>query len=122
MQATAGDSRTLQLSWQPPSNRSRNGIIQRYIINITELETSSSFQLETTDLFVIATDLHPYYQYSCSVAAETVGLGPFSVAVIIQLPEDGKLDHTKLTCKSMAHSVYDCTQHPLTLQWECLYL
>ena len=91
VQVTAGDSRTLQLSWQPPSNRSRNGIIQRYVINITELETSYSFQLETTDLFVVANDLHPYYQYSCSVAAETVGLGPFSVAVIIQLPEDGKL-------------------------------
>ena len=91
VQVTAGDSRTLQLSWQPPSNSSRNGIIQHYIINITELETNSSFQLETTDLFVVVDDLHPYYQYSCSVAAETVGLGPFSIAVIIQLPEDGKL-------------------------------
>ena len=120
MQATAGDSRTLQLSWQPPSNRSRNGIIRRYIINITEMETSSSFQLETTDLFIVVDDLHPYYQYSCSVAAETVDLGPFSVAVIIQLPEDGKLDHT--ICNPCTAHVSYCTQHPLALQWECLYL
>ena len=88
----ADDSRTLRLIWQPPENRSRNGIIQRYIINITELNTGSSFQLETTDLFLVVDSLHPYYQYSCIVAAETVELGPFSIAVIIELPEDGKCD------------------------------
>ena len=87
---TSEDSRSLQLSWRPPANRSRNGIIQRYIVNITELDTGSTFQLETNDLFIVVDNLHPYYQYSCTVAAETVGLGPFSVAVIIGLPEDGK--------------------------------
>ena len=97
VQVTAEGSRTLQLSWQPPANRSRNGIIQRYIVNITELDTGSTLQLETNnyDLFVVVGNLHPYYQYSCIVAAETVGLGPFSMAVIIELPEDGKKPHVK---------------------------
>ena len=86
---SAEDSRTLRLTWQPPNNNSRNGIIQRYYINITELNTQSSFVVETISESVVVYDLHPYYRYSCIVAAETVELGPFSVPVTIQLPEDG---------------------------------
>ena len=87
---SAEDSRTLRLSWEPPGNRSRNGIIVRYYVNITELNTDSSFLVETTDQWVVVDDLHPYYRYSCIVAAETVELGPFSAPVIVELPEDGK--------------------------------
>ena len=90
----------LNLSWQPPSFT--NGVIQRYIINITEVNTGNSFLLETTQdfRFVVVNNLHPYYQYRCIVAAETVGLGPFSTAVIIELPEDGKTTQntTQHTC------------------------
>ena len=84
------------MSWLPPTSSSSNGIIQHYIINITELNTGSSFQLDTTELFLIVNDLHPFYQYSIIVAAETVGLGPFSSPVFIELPEDGKTYYT--TC------------------------
>ena len=90
MQVSAENSRAFLLTWQPPDNRSRNGIIQRYHINITELNTGYTFLLETTAVYVIVDDLHPYYRYRCIVAAETVGLGPFSIAVTIQLPEDGR--------------------------------
>ena len=86
---TDNGSTALNLSWQPPASEGTNGIIQRYIINITEVDTGSHLQLETTNLFVVANNLHPYYQYKCTVAAETVGLGPFSTAVSIILPEDG---------------------------------
>ena len=34
--------------------------------------------------------LHPFYTYTCIVAAVTVGLGPYSTAVEVELPEDGK--------------------------------
>ena len=92
IQVSAEDSRTLQLTWQPPENRSRNGIIQGYHINITELNTYTTFiyVLEATELSLVVDNLHPYYSYSCVIAAETIELGPFSVAVIIELPEDGK--------------------------------
>ena len=36
------------------------------------------------------TDLHPFYTYSISVAAETVDIGPFTAEVTAQMPEDGK--------------------------------
>ena len=91
VQVSALDSRTLLLTWEPPENRSRNGIIQRYHINITEVDTMSSFLLETTSLSIVVDNLHPYYTYDCSVAAETVELGPFSIVTTITLPEDGKL-------------------------------
>ena len=86
----AENSTTLSLSWQPPPSGSINGIIQHYIINITEVNTGTTFQLETNNLYVTVQNLHPYYQYRCTVAAETVGLGPFSITVTINMPEDGK--------------------------------
>ena len=36
-------------------------------------------------------NLHPYTTYVCSVSAETVAPGPFSLPVVVQTPEDGKL-------------------------------
>ena len=87
----AVDSRTLNLSWQPPADINTNGIIQQYVIEITETDTGSIFQLATNLTFLVVNDLHPYYEYCCTVAAETVDLGPHSAPVTILLPEDGKL-------------------------------
>lgn len=85
------NSTTLALSWQPPSPESRNGIIIHYTVNITEMETGRVLLLtamNTTTLRVHA--LHPFYTYTCVVAAVTIGLGPYSTPVVIQMPEDGK--------------------------------
>ena len=82
-------STTLAIVWEPPPPETRNGIIQRYTIRITEVETgmTTTLYMETTSVNV--TSLHPYYTYSCTVAAETSGVGPFSLPVEIQLPESG---------------------------------
>ena len=69
----------------------RNGIIRRYIINITELNSGNEYQLENASTEITVLDLHPFYRYSYSVAAETVALGPFTPASIIEMPEDGML-------------------------------
>ena len=69
----------------------RNGIIRRYVINITELNSGTEYQLENTSTEITVQNLHPFYQYSYSVAAETVALGPFTPSAIIEMPEDGKL-------------------------------
>ena len=83
-------STTLVLSWQPPAPENQNGIIVHYIINITEMETGRllSFTVNTTTLSVPT--LHPFYTYTCVVAAVTVGIGPYSATVEVKLPEDGK--------------------------------
>ena len=69
----------------------RNGIIRRYVINITELNSGNEYQLENASTEITIPDLHPFYRYSYSVAAETVALGPFTPGSIIEMPEDGKL-------------------------------
>ena len=85
------DPRTLHITWQPPVEEDRNGIIRRYIINITELNSGNEYQLENASTEITVQDLHSFYRYSYSVAAETVALGPFTPASIIEMPEDGML-------------------------------
>ena len=85
-------STTLALSWQPPAPENQNGIILHYIVNITEMETGIvlSYTAVNTTILTVPT-LHPFYNYTCIVAAVTVGVGPYSAPAVIQMPEDGKL-------------------------------
>ena len=55
-----------------------------------EIETGMMNNYVTDSTHITLADLHPFYTYSCSVAAETVDVGPFTVAVTAQMPEDGK--------------------------------
>ena len=59
---------------------------------ITEVETGTITTLFTEATNLTVNSLHPYYTYSCIVAAETTGLGPYSHPVDIQLPETGMWD------------------------------
>lgn len=72
----------------PPSIESQNGVIQRYVVKVTEEETSTVMLHYANATQVTVEDLHPYYTYTCAVAAETVDVGPYSANIIIQLDED----------------------------------
>ena len=89
LQGSAVNSTTIQLQWESPPLADQNGVIRSYIINISVAETGSSFQQtsETTALYI--SNLHPFYTYTLTVAAVTIGPGPYSVALIIRMPEDG---------------------------------
>ena len=81
---------SLILSWEPPVQELRNGIIQEYTVRVIEQETGRVITLSTRDTRLNLTSLHPYYTYNCTVAAATfAGTGPFSSPVVIQLPETG---------------------------------
>ena len=70
-------SSTLQLQWNPPSLSSVNGIVQHYIITVYELATDTIFQSTTsTSTQLSVSGLHPYYIYTCSISAVTIGSGP----------------------------------------------
>ena len=87
----ATDPRTLVLSWEAPNPEDRNGIIRQYTVNITELETGTLLQLVSDNTTITAFPQHPYYTYSCIVAAETrVGLGPYTSPSSVRMPEDGE--------------------------------
>ena len=84
-------STTLTLSWQPPAPENQNGIILHYIVNITEMETGIVFSYTAVNSTILTVPaLHPFYNYTCIVAAVTVGVGPYSAPAVIQMPEDGK--------------------------------
>ena len=83
-------SDSLTLSWDPPANESQNGVIQRYVIRILEDDTSTSTDYYSSTTQITVSDLHPYYTYKCSVAAETVGVGPYTAILTVQLDEDSE--------------------------------
>ena len=89
--AQPSDATTLVIQWQPPLDIHRNGVIRRYIVNITELETLSLLPYITTNLSITVTSLHPFYRYSYIVTTETIGLGPYSDTRIVHMPEAGIL-------------------------------
>ena len=93
LSAISLDSRTLELSWAPPAEEHRNGMIRQYNITIVTLdgdgETRSFTTMQTRK---IVSNLHPYYTYICTVWAITVGASP-SANVSSRLPQDSKHRH-----------------------------
>ena len=111
-------STSISLSWFPPATNSQNGVIRRYEVKLVESDTGSIFNYSTTDTSLTISSLHPYYYYQCSVAAYTVGLGPFSDPVIIQTLEDGMVG---CLIHSVMHiSIFSGTVH--SMQHQVLHL
>ena len=57
---------------------------------MTVHKTASEFQEQSNHTQVTLQPLHPYYTYTCRVAAVTTATGPYTGNFTIQLPEDGK--------------------------------
>ena len=64
-------------------------MIVSYFITVKEIETSftRTFYTDVTDNLFIVNSLHPFYNYNCSVAAVTIGLGPATFSTVQTLPE-----------------------------------
>ena len=61
------------------------------MVIVTEVDTSTTFTPRTSIVNQITyNNLHPYYIYECIVAAYTVGLGPYTSPITIQLDQEGK--------------------------------
>jgi len=88
---TAINSRTITLSWNPPPFDQINGLLRHYVISFTQNETASESQVLSTYTQVTLQSLHPYYTYTCRVAAVTTGSGPYTGNLTVRLPEDGEL-------------------------------
>ena len=51
-------------------------------------------------VILTVTELHPYHTYSCRVAAATsIGIGPFTPAILLETLEDGKSVIIAIACK-----------------------
>ena len=82
------DSSTVVIRWIPPVVESRNGQIRYYQVRIVRNATEKLVYENTTVAVLVS--LIPSYTYTFSVAAVTVNIGPFSNAIEITMPEDGK--------------------------------
>ena len=81
----------LSVTWRALPHAERNGEIRYYNITVLEVATASQswyITLNSSTQWIIE-DLHPYYSYQVSVAAATIGLGPFSHDVTVRMPEAG---------------------------------
>ena len=86
-------STSIHLSWDPPPDDQRNGIIVHYTVRIVPSLGGTNVYLNTTVTSTVITSLGPYTIYSCSVAAATsAGRGPFSSAIMVQTNEAGEYD------------------------------
>ena len=80
----------LRLEWIPPPADQQNGVIREYQITFTELETGRMWNTTTNILVYEERGLHAYYEYQCSVAAVTVGVG-LAQTITVRQPEDGRV-------------------------------
>ena len=85
------NSTAIELSWSPPSRDHQNGVIESYTVLVVEQQTNSTVatlqNIQHTN--IIITSLHPHYDYTLSVAAHTVALGPYG-SVAVRTNQDGK--------------------------------
>ncbi len=84
-------SRSLHVSWDPPLPESANGIIRKYILNLTRQDTGRTLVKDSYNTTIAFRSLHPYTSYYLTVSAFTVSEGPYTAAIQIDTPEDGKL-------------------------------
>lgn len=84
------ESRLIELTWSPPPADTHNGDIVLYIITYTEVQTGTTLDTMSSNTAVTLGNLHPFYNYTITVAAFTVDLGPPSTSITIQTLEDGE--------------------------------
>ena len=87
-QARALDSRSIQLSWDPLPLALQNGIIRQYLVTIVDSAGEARI-INTTATTVNVAALNPFTMYTCTVAAETIDVGPSTLPFEIVTPQDG---------------------------------
>ena len=81
---------TVIVSWSPPLEEDRNGIIQGYTVRVVGVHTDEDFTLSVSTTAAIVGGLHPFYSYKFRVAAVTILHGPFSNPKTAMMPPFGK--------------------------------
>ena len=79
------------LSWTAPPPEDHNGLLRRYVVSCTEQGSGLMLQRLTVNSTTerLVDSLHPFYNYTCAVAAVTVAEGPLSSSVVVTTTQDG---------------------------------
>ena len=107
--AAVETSRSIMLSWEPPSLEEQNGLLVQYHVIVMETQilyldngtVISQMGMNFNRTYNVSEGrtqlidmLHPSYNYTVRIAAATVvGIGPFSNPITVMTLEDGEL-HT----------------------------
>ena len=89
VEAVAVSSSSIRLTWSPPLEEQQNGVIRSYHINISAVEDQNVMSVMTDGLttIFIFNSLHPYYLYTITITAFTVGVGPHTAVEERTQPE-----------------------------------
>jgi hypothetical protein len=92
---TVINSTAINISWEQIPPMSRNGIITTYEVLLVPLETFDGqllpWQMNTSDLYILFSDLEEFVGYNISVRSYTsAGPGPYSDEVFAMTIEDSK--------------------------------
>ena len=84
-------SSSFLLDWDPPPFEHHNGVIRNYTVSVELLENATAYNVTTNDTQYAFNTLLPFYTYRIMVAASTnPGIGPWSAALDVVLPESGE--------------------------------
>lgn len=61
-----------------------------------EINTNLTFHYTSSSTWFYVCDLHPFYEYSSSVAAVTIAPGPFITGINLTMPEAGNNIYTSM--------------------------
>ena len=87
---------SVDLTWDSPPYEMQNGRIRHYNVEIKEVETENVLEFMTNSTNITVGHLVPFYNYTCTVSAETVAEGPSSDEITFVLPEGGEfLEHQR---------------------------
>jgi len=84
-------SRIILLMWSPPPPIHINGVIENYVVKVTERETGQMWTFFAFDEDIRVGSLHPHYHYDCRVAAFTIAEGTLSCIITVQTEEECKI-------------------------------
>lgn len=85
------ESRSFHAHWAPPPITATNGIIRKYLVNLTDLSSGLERSMESFVPSLEIHSVHPYTVYLLSVSAFTVSGGPYAV-LEVPTPQDGKFN------------------------------
>ena len=95
------NSTSIHLTWDQPHPTQQNGIIQFYLINLTELESGMQSQYTINQTQITIYNLYPFYTYTVTVAAVTVSMGPHTEIVTVTTHQECEFYLTCITKKHM---------------------
>ena len=102
---------TVVMSWMPPLQEGQNGFIQSYNVRVIGVHSRENYSIAISSTEIFINNLHPFYSYMFSVAAETISQGPFSEAVTIAMPTSGKVHGGQLHTHKISFSTPIPTKH-----------